>query len=87
MIVDKNGIPVKQFDLLKFYHFTGARRKKYYMYKWVLERDDRLYAHHLGDLVDHTKPWSGGFCLHHIDSSEFEIIQGFTDGDYEDRKL
>jgi hypothetical protein len=39
-IFDKNGIEVEEFDLVKVYHFTGARRKKYYMYKWV--KKDKL---------------------------------------------
>lgn len=32
---DKNGIPIYPGDLLKSYHFTGARRKKYYLYHIV----------------------------------------------------
>lgn len=34
-LYDKNGIAIQPFDLLKVYHFTGSRRKKYYMYKHV----------------------------------------------------
>lgn len=33
---DKYGIKIQPFDLLKVYHFTGARRKKHYMYKQVI---------------------------------------------------
>lgn len=32
---DKKGREIKEFDLLKVFHFIGARRKKHYMYKWV----------------------------------------------------
>ena len=37
---DKNGKEIKEFSLLKVYHFFGVNeqgrgRKHYYMYKWV----------------------------------------------------
>lgn len=32
---DKNGVQIKEFAVLKVFHFIGARRKKHYMYKWV----------------------------------------------------
>lgn len=35
-IYDKHGIEIKPYDLIKVYHFTGARRKRHYMYKHVL---------------------------------------------------
>ena len=35
-IFDVNGVKFRQFDVLKVYHYTGARRKKCYMYKQVL---------------------------------------------------
>jgi hypothetical protein len=30
---DKNGIPILEGDLLRSYHFTGARKRKHYLYK------------------------------------------------------
>jgi len=48
---DKNGREIKEFAVLKVFHFIGARRKKHYMYKWVRlkEWDGKLYwiARHL----------------------------------------
>lgn len=35
MTKDKNGLVIKEFDVLKVFHFTGARRKKHYVYKSV----------------------------------------------------
>lgn len=32
---DKKRIPLRVGDILKVFHFTGARRKKHYMYKQV----------------------------------------------------
>lgn len=36
-VFDKNGLAIQPYDLLKVFHFTGARRKKHYMYKYVLD--------------------------------------------------
>ncbi len=37
---DKAGNQIKEFDVLKVFHFIGARRKRHYMYKLV-RRDDK----------------------------------------------
>ncbi len=34
-LYDKNGRPLLIGDVLKVFHFIGARRKKHYMYKQV----------------------------------------------------
>jgi hypothetical protein len=31
-LFDKRGIPFERGDVVKVFHFTGARRKRYYMY-------------------------------------------------------
>lgn len=35
-IYDKNRRPILIGDILKIFHFTGARKKRYYMYKQVI---------------------------------------------------
>lgn len=35
-LYDKNGIPIERGDVVKVFHFTGARRKRHYMYKQCL---------------------------------------------------
>lgn len=35
-LYDQSGIPIERGDVLKIYHFTGARRKRHYMYKQAL---------------------------------------------------
>ena len=35
-LYDKHGIPIERGDVLKVFHFTGARRKRHYMYKQCL---------------------------------------------------
>lgn len=82
---DKNGREIKVGDVLKVYHFTGARRKRHYMYKQVIcERP-------LGGLGGSEKtPY---FVVSHLDLSDetyylgkheglqngYEIIQGLDD--------
>jgi hypothetical protein len=50
---DKNGKEIKEFAVLKVFHFTGARRKRHYMYKWVklIEARGKLCwgAYHLSE--------------------------------------
>jgi hypothetical protein len=46
-LTDKNGILLDEFDILKVFHFTGARKKKYYMYKMVVRWQGELYGAHL----------------------------------------
>lgn len=35
-VFDKRGIPIARGDIVKVFHFTGARRKRNYMYKQCL---------------------------------------------------
>ena len=82
-LYDKNGIPIKPFDVLKMFHFVGARRKKHYMYKWVFERDGYLYAHHLDRSGE-----QGAFFLSQDLLENTEIVQGYGphgSDDYSDR--
>ena len=44
--LDKNGKEIKEFAVLKVYHFKGVNeqgrgRKIYYMYKWVRLKESR----------------------------------------------
>jgi hypothetical protein len=32
-LFDKRGIPIERGDIVRVFHFTGARRRRYYMYK------------------------------------------------------
>lgn len=58
---DKNGNEIREFDLIKVFHFKGTNdqgrgRKNYYMYKWIrlVESQGKLYwaAYHLNDATD-----------------------------------
>ncbi len=86
MLYDKNRRPIFQGDILKVFHFTGARNKKYYMYKQASdvsffgkEKTPYLKILHLADSADvfyHEK--DDGRVLDY-----YEIVQG--DPDFEDR--
>lgn len=53
IVKDKNGNEIKEFDVLKVFHFIGKRRKKHYMYKWVKKDPEYGYlvAHHPDSLT------------------------------------
>jgi hypothetical protein len=71
---DKNGIPIEPFDVLKVFHFTGPRRKKYYMYKVAILWNDKLYGAHLNE-----NPLKPGYPLWIHDSLEdTEIVQSLN---------
>lgn len=36
---DKRGVPIERGDIVKVFHFVGARRKRHYMYKQCLGLD------------------------------------------------
>ena len=50
---DKNGNILHEFDVVKIFHFTGARRKRHYMYKWIRsDKNGRLCMMHLSSEKD-----------------------------------
>ncbi len=79
---DEKGVEIKEFAVLKVFHFIGARRKKHYMYKWVRIVEDRgkryFYAQHLTDASAFfekgiTDKWTG-YGLRGVANSERRII-------------
>lgn len=70
-ILDKNGVELEEFDIIKVYHFTGARRKKHYMYKMVVVWEGRLYGSHLNkNPLEANYPLWCGYCV-----EDNEIVQ------------
>ena len=81
MLYDKKGIEIHPFDVLKVFHFIGARRKKHYMYKMVQEvvflgKEDcanpYLKISHLDRNGDYYHEAYDGRQL-----KDYEIVQGF----------
>lgn len=68
---DINGRRVEEFDVLKVFHFIGARRKKHYMYKQVRvvevtegkRKGLHLYGNHLCGPYDPAKPYDNAYYL------------------------
>lgn len=84
---DRKGRRLELFDIVKVFHYMGARRKRNYMYKQVVEKK--------------LTGGVGFFVLHHLQSCgetfllrcndkincAYEIVQGFKGGvPFEDRE-
>lgn len=67
---DRNGVLIEPYDLLKVFHFVGARRKKHYMYKFVIEKGGKLMCSHLNKY-----PVQCDFTMDALDQKDIEIIQ------------
>ncbi|WP_142783387.1 hypothetical protein [Changchengzhania lutea] len=48
---DKNGKDITHGSLVKVYHFTGARRKKHYMYKIIWKVGEFWKGVHIEDVI------------------------------------
>jgi hypothetical protein len=81
-LYDMHRREIKPFDVLKMFHFIGPRRKRFYMYKWVIEKNGRLYGHHLGKRGD-----ADAFMLSQNLLTNTEIVQGYDNNgkDFTDR--
>lgn len=85
---DSRGVPIYPGDLLKSYHFTGARRKRYYLYHVAVYENGGLFMVPVSDL-EPTKANQGGKCLLSDElAANAEVIHGYGPGDcldYTDR--
>lgn len=83
MAFDKHGIPIERGDIVKVFHFVGARGKRHFMYKQCLGLDrypsspegwQKVFFSHLNfcEIDDRNGPY-------HVDPGEFlddyEIVQ------------
>ena len=75
---DKNGREIMPGDTLKIYHFTGARRKRYYMYKYVIGIangvSDKFYT------ISHLDLAGAHYTMLNDDKrhDDIEIVQGYS---------
>lgn len=78
MATDKNMKEIRPGDVLKVFHYVGARRKRHYMYKQALfVSEGRLYISHLSRLDG--EPWVIGHNYYSVSVNEhlpdYEIVQ------------
>ena len=79
MARDKTGRHIQPGDVLKVFHFIGARGKRHYMYQQALRyRRGRLEISHL-NRIDDTEPWEFGKNYYSVSGNEhlhdYEIVQ------------
>lgn len=82
-LYDKNGIPIERGDVVKVFHFVGARRKRHFMYHQCLgvreigaASTPYLAFSHLNFIEDHLK--RDGPYLERPDDrvlKDYEIVQ------------
>lgn len=73
MAKDKDGRRIEPGDVLKVFHFVGARRKRHYMYKQALRYEKgRLVISHL-NRIDDSEPWETGKNFYTVGDGEFLI--------------
>ena len=62
---DENGTEIKEFAVIRVFHFIGSRRKKHYMYKWIrlIQKQDKKFwaAMHLTNASD-SSYWLRAVC-------------------------
>jgi hypothetical protein len=82
---DKRGVPIYPGDLLKSFHFQGARwRKKYYLYHTAVYENEAMWMVPTSHL-EPTKVKGGGKCLLSDDlAGEAEVIAGCGPEDFLD---
>jgi len=78
-VLDKNQRRIMPDDVLKVFHFTGARRKKYYMYKIAIAYN--VFNGSLFLVIEHI-PHGGVYYIqaNNCVNPNIEIIQGFSNG-------
>lgn len=81
---DKNGYPIKEGDLVRSYHYTGARRKRYYLYHYITKRDGILWMMNIDSVFNKHV---GGCCPLKALNYKPEILHGYgEDGTYFDER-
>jgi hypothetical protein len=84
---DKKGVPIYPGDLLKSFHFAGARRKRYWLYHVVVASPERAGTRYPLEMVpashlEPTKRGGGGRCpLNDRLAEDAEVIDGTGPGD------
>jgi hypothetical protein len=87
---DKHGREIEPGDILRVFHFTGANRKRHYMYKQARYYNaGRLELSHLNNIDG--EPWVIGvnYCTQKVSEgrwTDVEIVQS-VDAKFEERSI
>lgn len=73
---DVKGIPICPGDLLRSFHYIGARRKRHFLYHVAVLENDTLFAVPTSHL-EPTKRNDGGKCRVKDMCDHTEIIHGY----------
>lgn len=73
-MLDKKKREIKEGDILKCFHFIGARNKKHYMYKIAAIKNGKLVAMDIEELLEKGKEKAHTCPLEAL-CSDTEIIQ------------
>jgi hypothetical protein len=87
-VYDRRGYPIYPGDIVKTYHFTGARGKKYYLYHMVAETKGQMwlmgmeYQDGRPIFVERCRVEAAGWFDEETGRLEqTEIVQGYGPGD------
>lgn len=84
---DKMGREIRPGDLLKVFHFIGARNKKHYMYKIAHSINIYLYAAHAHQTYKKGLSLKNSYYLPKKEFlNDYEIIDGYDGGNFQERK-
>ena len=86
-LYDKRGIPIQDGDVLKVFHFTGARNKKYYMYKiawtYMWSEGSRMMAAHASGIAKDGCSIKNSYALDYNEKNGIlyntEIVEGYDE--------
>jgi hypothetical protein len=85
-IFDKKGVPIYPGDLIRSFHFRGARRKIYYLYHVAVLKNGRMWMVPTCYL-DPTIKDTGGRCyLEQNNLLQAEVISGHGPEPYSDHE-
>lgn len=91
-IFDKHGVPIERGDIVKVFHFVGARGKRHYMYKQCLgtttlgPRQAAYFKFSHLNFIEDSLDRNGPFfqCADGRKLGDYEIVQSIT-ANHEDR--
>lgn len=87
-LTDKKGYPIHAGDVLRVYHFSDRRGRKWYMYKLAREIDGRLCGVSIHEIAEKGDK-AHSFRLEWLRGQDCEIVEGYGPGkcvDFTERK-